>query len=200
MLLVIFHFHAKFHFFEKIIGNIFLGYLDGRASFDDANEHWEDLLGPLILFHRSFDETTKHDKELAKEIRELYFGQENISKDTMKEMIKLSGDHMFYGGTEMIVRQFAKTNTYDTFRYMYSHKGTFTLVDVFLLNKVVFLGKLLAAYTTGYKIVDLDMGVCHSDELFVLFNPHALPFNSLFTKEDKRASQRMLNYFVNFAT
>ena len=107
---------------------------------------------------------------------------------------------MFYGGTEMIVREFTKSNNHKTFRYMYSHRGTFTLVDIFLLNKLVYLGKLITAYTTGYKLVDFEMGVCHSDELFVIFNPHALPMNSLITAEDKKASQRILSYFVNFIT
>ena len=57
-----------------------VGYLDGRANFQDIDEHWNDFLGPLILFHRSFDETTLWDKKMARNIKELYFGSESISK------------------------------------------------------------------------------------------------------------------------
>ena len=106
---------------------------------------------------------------------------------------------MYYGGTEMIVREFTKSNV-PTYRYMYSHKGTFTLTDVFLLSKTTFAAKMFIEYLTGWKLVDLDMGVCHSDELFVIFNPHSIPMNSLVSSEDKKASQRILSYFVNFAT
>ena len=57
-----------------------VGYLDGRASFDDANEFWEESMGPLILFHRSMDETTEEDRKMARTIKELYFQKKNISK------------------------------------------------------------------------------------------------------------------------
>jgi len=177
-----------------------IGFLDGRASFDEINDSWNDSIGPLILFHRSFDETMEEDKEMAKNIKEMYFQQENISKQNLNEFIKLSGDHMFYGGTELVVEELNKNNV-TTFRYMYNHKGTVTLPDIFLLNRMVFLGKLAGSYLTGgWKMVDLDMGVCHSDEIFVMFRPQAIPINILISEADKRASQRILSYYANFAT
>ena len=65
-----------------------VGFIDGkysdsgqvRANFDDLNDLWEDSLGPLILFHRSFDETTDEDRKMARNIKDLYFKNKDISK------------------------------------------------------------------------------------------------------------------------
>ena len=175
-----------------------VGFLRGRANFQDLEDHWE-TLGPLFLFHRSVDETTLSDMELARSIKEMYFGQEPI-KDSLFQMIKLAGDHYYYGGTESVVKYLVQSNPNPIYRYLYSHRGTFTSVDLFLLNQYVLGIKLLVNYYTGWKIVDFNFGVCHSDELFVMFKPHALACSTLFNIEDVRANQRLLTYFVDFAS
>ena len=45
---------------------------------------------------------------MSQTVKDLYFGDQEISKDTMKQFIKLSGDHMFFGGTEVVVRELVK--------------------------------------------------------------------------------------------
>ena len=129
----------------------------------------------------------------------MYFGQEPI-KDSIFQLIKLAGDHYYYGGTESVVKYLVKSNPYPIYRYLYSHRGTFTSVDLFLLNQYVLGIKLLVNYYTGWKIVDFNFGVCHSDELFLMFKPHALACSTLFNIEDVRANQRLLTYFVDFAS
>ena len=157
-------------------------------------------MGPLFLFHRSVDETSSEDREWAKTVKELYFGQESISRDSISQLIKVAGDHTYYGGTETVVQNLVKTNPNPIYRYMYSHRGTFTTIDIFLLNKYVFGIKLLVNYFTGYKMLDFNFGVCHSDELFVMFKPHALGCSTLFNVQDERANKRLMTYFTNFAT
>ena len=127
---------------------------------------------------------------MSQTIKDLYFGDQEISKDTIKQFIKLSGDHMFFGGTEVVVRELVRWShgQTPTYRYMYSHRGTITLVDTFLLNKLAWLGKLAIQYLTGWKIADSDLGTCHADELFVMFQPHRyvctlLIFSLLLTRE-----------------
>ena len=89
----------------------------------------------------------------------MYFGQEPI-KDSIFQLIKLAGDHYYYGGTESVVKYLVKSNPYPIYRYLYSHRGTFTSVDLFLLNQYVLGIKLLVNYYTGWKIVDFNFGVC----------------------------------------
>ena len=136
---------------------------------------------------------------MAANIKNLYFGNAEISKETVQKFIKLSGDHMFFGGTEIVVREMEKSGT-KVYRYMYSHRGSITLVDTFLLNTAAFMGKLLMHYLTGYKLMDYQFGTCHADEMFVMFQPHQMPFSSLISEQDKVASDRMLKTFINFIT
>ena len=107
---------------------------------------------------------------------------------------------MFYGGTELVIRALAKHSDQNVFRYMYSHPGTLTLVDTFLLNRAVFLSKLFIEYSVGWRIADYGFGTCHADELFTMFQPHRLPFNSRLTAQDQVAGHRLLTYLVNFVT
>ena len=57
---------------------------------------------------------------MSQTVKDLYFGHEEISKDTLKQLIKLSGDHMFFGGTEVVVRELVKHSQGEvpTYRYM----------------------------------------------------------------------------------
>ena len=69
------------------------------------------------------DETTDWDRKMAAKVKEMYFGSDDISKQTLKQFIKLSGDYMFYGGTEVAMRELVKSNPHNVYRYMYSHRG-----------------------------------------------------------------------------
>ena len=137
---------------------------------------------------------------MSQTVKDLYFGDQEISKDTMKQFIKLSGDHMFFGGTEVVVRELVKhgKEKVPTYRYMYSHRGSITLVDTFLLNPLIFLGNLAIQYLTGWKIVDSDMGTCHADELFVMFQPHR--YSDVRLKSYSKISEKFLETVKNSGT
>ena len=105
---------------------------------------------------------------------------------------------MFFGGTEIAVREMTKHH--EVFRYMYSHKGSITNVDIFLLNPLIFIGKLFFNWLTSWKIRDFGFGTCHGDEAFTLFQPHKMPFTTLLTVEDQIVSDTFLKYLVNFIT
>ena len=57
---------------------------------------------------------------------------------------------------------------------------------------------MITYMTGGWKLFDFDMGVCHVDDVFVMFKPHVLPYGGLLTKEDEIANRRLLDYWVNF--
>ena len=112
---------------------------------------------------------------MSQTIKDLYFGDEEISKDTIKQFVKLSGDHSVLGGTEVVVRELVKWGCYGkspTYRYMYSNQGSINVPDLHLLHPWVLLGKIVIQYMTGWKIVDYDLGTCHGDDHFVMFQPH----------------------------
>ena len=61
---------------------------------------------------------------MSQTVKDLYFGHEEISKDNLKQFIKLSGDHMFFGGTEVVVRELVKHSQgiVPTYRYMVGYE------------------------------------------------------------------------------
>lgn len=174
------------------------GYLKGIIHLEDVEERW-DQLAPLILFHRSMDEITDKDIELARRVRKFYFGDNPISLDMIKEYANMMGDHMFISGVDQTIKLLSKTNDYPVYQYMYSHKGSFTTVDPFVLPEWQFLLKVGLKYYFDIDIWNQGLGVSHADELFIMFQPHILPWNSLFTEDDRLVSKRITSLFYNFA-
>ncbi len=80
-----------------------IGYLRGISKLDDVERRW-DSLGPLILFHRSLDETMPEDVKMARSIKRHYFGHSPVCYETLKNFINLMGDHTFYGGIEIMIQ------------------------------------------------------------------------------------------------
>ncbi len=80
-----------------------VGYLRGISKLDEVEKRWNSL-GPLILFHRSLDETMPEDVKLAKSVKRYYFDQNPVSYETLKNFINLMGDHTFYGGIEYMIQ------------------------------------------------------------------------------------------------
>ena len=89
----------------------------------------------MSYLHRSFDETTKEDVELARQIKELYFGNDKIGHTTLQRFIQLSGDHMFYGGTEFLVQKLKENGAPDIYRYMYSYPGRQTKFESQIISQ-----------------------------------------------------------------
>eukprot|EP00095_Tigriopus_kingsejongensis_P012028 maker-scaffold593_size129216-snap-gene-0.28 protein:Tk12028 transcript:maker-scaffold593_size129216-snap-gene-0.28-mRNA-1 annotation:"acetylcholinesterase " len=174
------------------------GYLKGIIHLDDVEDKW-DQLAPLILFHRSLDEITESDIRLARQVKKFYFGEDPISNDKIPEYANMMGDHMFYSGVDQTIKLLAETNDFPVYQYMYSYRGSFTTVDPFVLPEWQFRIKLALKYYLDVDIWNQDLGVSHADELFIMFQPHILPMNALFSDTDRLVSQRLTGLFSNFA-
>lgn len=72
-------------------------------------------------------------------------------------------------------------------------------MDPFVLPEWQFLLKVGLKYYFDIDIWNQGLGVSHADELFIMFQPHILPWNSLFTEDDRLVSKRITSLFYNFA-
>jgi len=52
----------------------------------------------------------------------------------------------------------------------------------------------------GFDIFPSCDGVCHADELFMMFKPHAIPVQLVRSEDDRRVSECLLDTWTNFAT
>ena len=81
----------------------YIGYLLGMCKIEEVERRW-DALGPLILFHRSLDETMQKDIKMARMVKRYYFKNKPISQETVSAFIDLMGDHTFFGGIEIMIQ------------------------------------------------------------------------------------------------
>ena len=51
----------------------------------------------------------------------------------------------------------------------------------------------------GWNIFTAEHGVSHADELFVMFKPHMIPIDGVYTDEDKETSKNILKLWTDFA-
>ena len=72
---------------------------------------------------------------MSQTVKDLYFGHEEISKDNLKQFIKLSGDHMFFGGTEVVVRELVKHRSVFSKKLIDSPESDYPPVDLHLISE-----------------------------------------------------------------
>jgi carboxylesterase type B len=51
----------------------------------------------------------------------------------------------------------------------------------------------------GLNLFRPHLGVDHADDLFLLFKPHQIPIEGVFTAQDKLTSQNLLRMWTDFA-
>ena len=51
----------------------------------------------------------------------------------------------------------------------------------------------------GWNLFPAQHGVSHADELFVMFKPHMIPSDGVYTDEDKDTSKNILKLWTDFA-
>ncbi|XP_069696461.1 esterase E4-like isoform X1 [Periplaneta americana] len=124
-------------------------------------------------------ETQTERTETAKRIREFYFGDKPINKDTRKALAKMYTDVMLGIGTDSAVKLHSKAGA-TVYYYHFDYRGKNSFSSVF-------------------GGTNEDYGVCHMDELMYLFpQDHMFP-NSTKTKEDDEMVDIMTNIWTNFA-
>ena len=72
---------------------------------------------------------------MSQTVKDLYFGHEEISKDTLKQFIKLSGDHMFFGGTEVVVRELVKHRSVFSIKLIDSPESDYPPINLHLISE-----------------------------------------------------------------
>ena len=62
------------------------------------------------------------------------------------------------------------------------------------LNPFQYLGQKI-----GFNLFTAEHGVSHVDELFMMFKPHKIPIEGVYSDEDKATSENMLKLWTDFA-
>lgn len=179
---------------EGLLVNAF--FLKNTTKYDEAYDNWQKI-GPLHFFHREQDEIMEEESEESMKYLRKHFKNSKFGPDS-EEMIQMYGDLMFISPADMAARIISKTSSSPVYQYLYTHQGSFSLFDLMRLPPWKVAVKVVSSYL-GYDLVPSNSGVCHADELFMLFEAKVLRTSTTVTEEDKDVSQRLLTMWTQFA-
>lgn len=146
-----------------------------------------DTLAPLCF---GFNETAKPEDlpEVMQEIREFYFGSNNISRENINDLSNLFTDGVMLWSLDEAMRLHAAYSTAPGYLYLLSHRGQRSFTDLY-------------GEDGQGRGRPSDLGVVHGDELLNLF-----PMASILPKaagqddpDDRKASEQLIDLLVNFA-
>jgi len=148
-----------------------------------ATREYFDIIGPVAIFGKRFQENvtdiTEQDIEQAYQVLEYYVGDlENINEEHFENITSMFTHEYFYcthSFSEMLTE-----HGVTVFQYLFTYKGVNGYLD--------FLG-----------VDSQQYGVCHSDELYLMWNPYWFENYSL-NEEDMAMGHKIVKYWVNFAS
>jgi len=169
-------------------------------KYTEAFENWGEI-GPLAFFHREKDEYSEEESKICLDYREKYFGSTRFGStgEGNRLLVQMYGDLMFHAPADFLCRTlFEQDPGLPVYGYMYNHQGYFSLYDVLVSKPWKLIIKALAM-TLGLDSFRAREGVCHGDELFMMFKGTILP-DIAIGDNDKRVRNSMIEKWVNFAT
>ncbi|CAG7728001.1 unnamed protein product [Allacma fusca] len=174
-------------------------------SSDEITENYEKNWDNCILWTFGIPEDTPNVKELAVKIKEIYFPQNsNLTKDQkLEQFTKIFSDAYFLLSTSHYIsvqRQFSPI-----YSYYFNRRGgpsTSSILHLVTCKGIVKVLKSLGTFIyniiTGNKFQ--DYGVCHNDELIMLFNlKMMLNVSKKPQSADYKFSKDMIKLWVDFA-
>lgn len=176
-------------------------YQKAPKKYDEAFDNW-DTIGPLAFFHREKDEHTKAESEICQDFLKRHFGNMRFSGEgqASKELVEMYGDILFTAPADIAAKMITAHNDAPAlYHYVYNHQGPLSLYDLLALSPWKTIVKLTSQFF-GFDLFKSSAGVCHGDELFMMFKANALPISTLRSDDDKRVSQNLINMWTDFAT
>jgi len=183
-------------------GLIIKGLYDKNPKkYDEAFDNWE-VIGPLGFFHREKDEFTKEESEICLNYITKYFGSKRFSGkgEVSESLVNMMGDALFTAPVDITTKMItAHKDAPPVYQYVYNHQGRVSFYELISFP----IWKLAVKFTSlafGFDLFKSCAGVCHGDELFMMFKMNILPFSLLKSEDDKKVSENLINMWTDFAT
>ena len=175
---------------------------------EDLQNRFDEYI-PNTLLYRDTDSHDEGTKRFALMVKNEIFGGRapDLETDDLYKMIYLQGDIFANYASTKFARLVAGKSDKPVFEYRYNHAGSVTFTQ--LMEGALGTKQLLVALGKGLirtvgRLFGVDFfsnseWVCHADELFVMWKASILPFDTVYTEEDKRVSESMIRMWTNFA-
>ncbi|XP_043528092.1 venom carboxylesterase-6-like [Frieseomelitta varia] len=141
------------------------------------DENW-DLIAPHFFDYNYTIPREKH-VEVAKLIRNHYFGSKKIDDTTTQSLVHVAGDRFFVVDSEKAARMQAKVNKQPVWYYYYTYRGVHSLSNS------------LSGTTNNY-------GVSHADDAYFVVDTEYI--DPTTTSSDIKMQKILIDLWVSFAT
>ncbi|KAK9297785.1 hypothetical protein QLX08_008630 [Tetragonisca angustula] len=141
------------------------------------DENW-DLIAPHFFDYNYTIPREKH-VEVAKLIRNHYFGSKKIDDTTTQSLVHVAGDRFFVVDSEKAARMQAKVNKQPVWYYYYTYRSANSLSDS------------LSGTTNNY-------GVSHADDAYMVVDTEYI--DPTTTSSDVKMQKILIDFWVSFAT
>merc|ERR1719383_960413 len=165
-----------------------MSYLDFLSD-EDLFKRVEDqffIEGPILLLSTDPDVAERDEAEsaTAESMKKKYLGDKTFSKEASQQIIDMFTDVHYLGQIDYTVKNLIRKKKSPTYYYNYQHQGSFSVPMAFGILE--------------------PMGVCHADELFLMFRNEDVSKSwlgdlALNTEEDIHVSRKLLELWTNFA-
>jgi len=169
------------------------------GSYDTAWNNF-DTVGPLAFFATEKDEVTKEESAVCKSYLNKNFKNTKFSPEGpgFKALVKMYGDLLFAAPADHACQLMGEQQPEQPiYQYRYEFQGAISLYDVMTLPPWK-LGLRILFLAFGLDLFSPRAGVCHADELFLLFKANVIPFSKI-SSEEKKAQKNLIDMWTDFA-
>lgn len=175
-------------------------YQRNPEKYDEAYDNWS-RIGPLALFHREQDEYSQLESKLCLDYLKKHFSGVRFGPDGVgsEKLVAMYGDLMFTAPADIVTRMMLEQDSsLSLFQYIYNHQGHVSLYDVVSSKPWQLVLKFLGLAVGLKSMFKSKDGVCHGDELFMMFKGTLLP-NTIFSEQDERVRKSLVDKWTSFA-
>ncbi|XP_017776969.1 PREDICTED: venom carboxylesterase-6-like [Nicrophorus vespilloides] len=147
---------------------------------EKINKDWDEV-APLIM-HYSEVISKEQMNEVSQKIRDFYIGDTDINKENYYQLIQMIGDRIFVADLDLTARLHSKAIKSDLYFYHFNYSA----------EEVPSVALLFSGSTETY-------GVCHGDDLMLIFSDTHSPTTAKLTEADEKMVQTMIGIWISFA-
>lgn len=175
-------------------------FMQTKDSFKTAWNNF-DSIGPLAFFAKEKDEYTEEEAAVCKEYLSNNFQEDKFSSKGRgsDKLVEMYGDLMFNAPAYLAAVNMTPCMDLPIYIYSYEHQGVISLYDIVAGPTWKLLVKFGCIKLGLANLVRSRVGVCHADELFLMFKAHGLPINPVVSHGDKKVQKELVDMWTNFA-
>lgn len=157
------------------------GALVSASFFVNDDKHMDEFKADPIGIIRYMIQMENHPngQQMAQLVHDHLFTLQKPYEDQKQQIELIASDYGLFKCTDDSVALFSEFNSQSTYYYFYTHRGQFSFPQMVGVPP------------------EIDLGVCHADELFLLFSSGLLP--RLSVPEDLKVSATLIDLWTSFA-